>query len=169
MHLSLGVFGPGAADDAILGGIGIAFRFRPLPLFAVDLGLELLGGSDYNGNDRAEQAFVGNTLLFFNPGDRVQGFVLAGFNIGGAQARIAYLGGQPVPLHDASYAYVGVQAGLGLEWRITRAVALTGDFQMFARGRIDSGPEAEYVEPGTHLTTNASGGGLFRAGVTFYF
>ena len=171
MHLDLGLFGPGASHGAGLGGLGIAFRLRPLPFFAVDLGLEALGGNDYNGNDRAEQAFVANAVLFANPRDRVQVFLLAGFHFGDAEAHVTRLGGVTVPLHYATYTYFGLQGGLGVDWRFARAVALTGDFQLFARWRIDSSTdiEPEYVDPSSHLATNASGGGLFRLGVTFYF
>ena len=128
-------------------------------------------GTDYNGNDRAEQAFVANGVVFVNPRDRVQAFVLAGIQIGGAQARIAELGGIPVPLHDMGYTYLGAQGGLGVEWRFTRGAAITGDFQLFVRGRVDDNRyyEAEYIDRDSHLVSNTSGGGLFRLGTTFYF
>ncbi len=171
LHIDVGLFGAGADDRAGLGGLGFAFRIRPEPLYAVDLGLEFLGGTDYSGNDRAEQAFVTNAVVFVNPRDRVQGYVLGGFHIGGAQVRVAELGGVPVPVHDVGYAYLGAQGGLGVEWRFTRSAALHGDFQLFVRGRVDSNRyyEPEYVDPGSHQITNTSGGGLFRAGFVFYF
>ena len=71
LHLDVALLGPGAASNAGLGGLGFGFRIRPMPLYAVDLGLEFLGGTDYNGNDRAEQAFVANGVVFVNPRDRV--------------------------------------------------------------------------------------------------
>jgi hypothetical protein len=171
VHLDLGVMGPGAQDDSWLGGAGFAFRIRPFPLFAVDLGLELVGGIDYNGNDRTEQAFVGNALVFLNPRDRVQCFVLGGVSLGGAGVRVRRQAGYPVPPRDDSYTYVGGQLGLGVEWRVTRRTAITSDFSLFVRGRTDSERDArpEYVDPSTHFATNASGGGLFRLGGTFYF
>jgi len=171
LHLDVGLLGAGADENAGLGGLGFGFRIRPMPVYAIDLGLEFLGGTDYNGNDRAEQALVVNGVVFVNPRDRVQAFVLAGIQLGGAQARIARLGGEPVPLHDVGYAYLGAQGGLGVEWRFTRAAAITGDFQLFVRGRVDSNRyyEPEYIDPDTHLVANTSGGGLFRLGVTFYF
>lgn len=171
LHLDLGLFGSGANSDATIGGIGFGFRVRPAPVYALDLGLEFLGGTDYNGNDRAEQAFVTNAVVFLNPRDRVQAFVLAGVHIGGAQVRVAELGGRPVPLHDIAYTYLGAEGGLGVEWRFARSVSISGDFQLFVRGRVDSNSyyEPEYVDADTHLTTNTSGGGLFRLGTTFYF
>ena len=170
-HLDLGVMGAGAQNDSWLGGAGLAFRLRPFPTFALDLGLELVGGTDYNGNDRGEQSFVSNALVFLNPRDRVQCFVLGGFNLGGANVRVQKQAGYAVPPHDDSYTYVGVQLGLGVEWRVTRHAAITSDFLLFARGRTDSGQNAnpEYIDPSTHQATNASGGGLFRLGGTFYF
>lgn len=171
VHFGIGLFGPGASDKAALGGAGLALRYRPLPLFAVDFGFELLGGTDYNGNNRGEQAFVTNGVLFVNPRDRVQAYVLAGFNVGGAQARIESFGGRPVPEHDTSYTYFGAQGGLGVEWRFAEYTAVGADFELFTRTRLDSDDhgEPEYEDPTTHLVTNSSGGGLFRAGVTFYF
>jgi hypothetical protein len=167
----VGLLGPGAEANAGLGGIGFGFRIRPKPLYAIDLGLEFLGGTDYNGNDRAEQAFVANAVVFVNPRDRVQGFVLGGVQLGGAQARVGELGGTPVPLHDVAYTYLGAQGGFGVEWRFSRGAAITGDFQLFVRGRVDGNTyyEPEYVDPDSHLVTNTSGGGLFRLGATFYF
>jgi hypothetical protein len=171
VHFGVGLFGPGASDRAGLVGLGFAFRVRPMPLFAVDLGLEFMGGVDYNGNDRAEQMFTTNVVFFVNPGDPVQAFVFAGLGLGGAQARVEHLGGMAVPPHHASYAYFGGLGGLGVEWRFVESAALTGDFSLFARTRVDQSQygEPEYVDPSSHLTTNGSGGGLFRLGSTFYF
>jgi hypothetical protein len=171
LHLDIGVMGAGAQDDSWLGGAGFAFRLRPIPMFAVDLGLELIGGVDYNGNDRTEQAFVANALAFVNPRDRVQCFLLGGFSVGGAGVRVRRQGGYLVPPRDESYTYFGGQIGIGVEWRVSRRAAITSDFSLFARNRTDSGRELypEYVDPSTHLATNASGGGLFRLGGTFYF
>jgi len=170
-HLDLGVMGAGAQNDSWLGGAGLAFRLRPFPMFAVDLGLEIAGGVDYNGNDRAEQAFVGNTLVFLNPRDRVQCFLLGGFNLGGANVRVRKQAGYAVLPRDDSYTYVGVQLGLGVEWRVSRRAAITSDFELLARGRTDTGRDTnpEYIDPSTHMATNDSGGGLFRLGGTLYF
>jgi hypothetical protein len=170
-HFGIGVLGSGAHHDAFMGGGGFAFRLRPIPAFALDLGLELAGGTDYNGNQRGEYAGVVNALGFLNPRDRVQCYALGGFHLGGASVTVARLGGVAIMPYDDHYAYIGGQVGLGLEWRVTRHTALASDFQMFIRGRIDEGRQAlpEFVDPSTHLTSNVSGGGLFRLGVTFYF
>lgn len=171
LHLDIGVMGSGARDNSWLGGGGFAFRFRPVPVFALDLGLELAGGTDYAGNDRVEDAFVVNALGFVNPHDRLQFYLLGGFDIGGASVRVRRQGGLPVQPFDDSYNYVGVQVGIGLEWRLTRNFALATDFELFMRGRTDQSRavDPEYVDPNTHLATNTSGGGLWRLGGTFYF
>jgi hypothetical protein len=171
VHLGLGVMGSGAQRSALLGGGGFAIRLRPVPAVALELGLELAGGNDYNGNDRGEYAGVVNVLGFLNPRDRVQCFVLGGLNLGGASVTVRHLGGADITPYDDHYAYFGGQLGVGLDWRLTRHTAVTSDFLMFVRGRIDEGRQflPEYVDPTTHLTTNVSGGGLLRLGVTFYF
>ncbi len=171
LHLDVGVLGSGAHHDAWMGGGGFAFRFRPLPVFALDLGLELAGGTDYAGNDRVEDAFVVNALGFVNPRDRLQFYLLGGFQLGGASVRVRRQGGVAVEPFDDSYNYVGAQFGLGLEWRLTRHFALASDFELFIRGRTDQSRavDPEYVDPSTHLATNTSGGGLWRLGATVYF
>jgi hypothetical protein len=170
-HFDIGVLGSGAQDQAFMGGGGFAFRLRPIPAFALDLGLEVAGGTDYNGNDRGEYAGVVEALGFLNPRDRVQFFMLGGFHIGGASVHVRQLGGVPVTPYDDNYVYLGGQLGLGVEWRFTRHTAITSDFHVFVRGRIDEGRHTfpEFVDPSTHLTSNVSSGGLFRLGVTFYF
>lgn len=170
-HFGLGVLGSGAQNNAFMGGGGFAFRLRPIPAFALDLGLELAGGTDYNGNARGEYAGVVEALGFLNPRDRVQFFVLGGFYLGGASVNVRQQAGVPVTPYDDNYVYLGGELGLGVEWRFTRHTAITSDFQMLVRGRIDAGRQQfpEFVDPSTHLTSNVSAGGLFRLGVTFYF
>jgi hypothetical protein len=171
VHFGLGVLGSGAQNSAFMGTGGFLLRLRPVPVFALDLGLELAGGSDYNGNDRGEYAAVVEALGFLNPRDPVQFFVLGGINVGGANVSVQHQGGVPVTPYDDHYAYLGGELGLGVEWRFTPHTALTSDFQVLVRGRVDEGRHAfpEYVDPSTHLTSNVSSGGLFRLGVTFYF
>jgi hypothetical protein len=55
-----------------MAGVGAAFRFRPLPPFAADVGFAFVGGRDFSGNRRSERALVGNAVVFFNPRDPVQ-------------------------------------------------------------------------------------------------
>jgi hypothetical protein len=112
-----------------------------------------------------------NALFFLNPRDRVQLFLEAGLQLGFAEVRVERQHGTPVFAHDADYSYFGAQGGLGVEWRVLPAVALSSDFLVFIRERTDSSrfADPEYVDPSTHLAANSSGGSLFRLGVTFYF
>ncbi|HTQ08120.1 MAG TPA: outer membrane beta-barrel protein [Polyangiaceae bacterium] len=171
LHLDVAAMGSGARSNAGMAGGGFTFRLRPIPVFALDLGLELLGGNDYYGNARVEDAFVVNALGFVNPRDRLQFYLMGGFDVGGASVHVRRQGGVPVTPFDDSYNYVGAQFGLGLEWRLTPHFALATDFQLFLRARTDEtrGLDPEYVDPSTHLATNTSGGGLWRLGATFYF
>lgn len=166
MHATLGLMAhDAAASGAGMNGLGAALRFRPIPHIAIEGALELVWGTDYNGYDRFEDAVLFSGLFFLNPRSAVQLYGLAGFGLGGA-----YLdsGGR---LRDETYAYVGLQGGVGLEARITRRFAVGGDLIGFVRERNDrnASENPEFVDPVTHRSTNSSGGGLVRLGATFYW
>jgi hypothetical protein len=171
VHLNAALFGEGSASDAGMAGIGAAFRFRPLPAFAADVGFDFVGGSDYAGNQRSERAFVGNALVFFNPRDFVQVYAIGGFTFSRAWVTVEQTGGQPVEPYDTTYSHAGLQLGLGLEWRLARRAALSTDLLFFRRHRTDDGRDGdpEFVDPATGRATDESQGALFRAGATFYF
>jgi hypothetical protein len=172
LHGNLALFGDGdGADSRGMAGAGAAFRFRPHRMFGVDLGLDFLAGEDWNGNWRDERAFVGNAIWFINPRHRLQLYVLGGFSVGSASVDVERLGGEAVEPYEASYSYVGLQGGLGLEWRITRRFALATDALMFVRGRSDDDRrvDPEFIDPQTHLVANESAFGLWRLGLTYYF
>jgi hypothetical protein len=154
-----------AAKGAGMGGFGLSLRPRPTPHFAIDCGIDFLGGIDFRGYSRDEVAFLVNPMVFLNPQDKVQVYLLGG--VGFSWAHLDNPDGAPI-----RYSYVGIDAGTGLEWRFSRHMAFGGDLVLFVRGRTD--PEAsrqpEFVErkyPGR--TTNASGGALLRTGLTFYW
>jgi hypothetical protein len=159
--------------DAGMGGIGFGFRYRPIPHFAFEAGLDFLGGRDYQGNERAERALLLNAIIFFNPRSKVQVYTLGGIGFSEANVRKEQLDGNGVVLNDwvDEYSYFGAQLGLGLEWRVSRKVALDFDVIGFIRGRTDdlARVEPEFTEEGTGRTTNTSGGGLGRLGITFYW
>ena len=71
---------------------------------------------------------------------------------------------------EYSYGYFGVLGGVGLEFRLSKVVALNVDFRGFVRGRIDDN-RRDYYEfadaSGRH--TNTSGGGSLNGGLTFYW
>lgn len=166
-------------NDAAMGGLGFSFRYRPIRHFAFDVGLDFFGGKDWQGNERRETALMLNGLIYFNPKDAVQVYTLAGIGFSGARVKpsettLAQDGQQSVNPGDAEerdYSYFGGQLGLGLEFRLTHKVSLNLDVVGFIRGRTDEKAryQPEFVDPDTGRTTNTSGGGLFRGGITFYW
>jgi hypothetical protein len=160
-----------------MGGMGVSFRFRPVPAFAIDVGLDVLGGRDYNGFTRTELPLSLSGLLYVNPRSRVQFYLIGGLDWSYAEARSS----RPSPLlsrdfddfdgydHHAEYTYFGGHGGLGLEFRLSRHVALNLDAMGFVRSRTDDGAAPEFFDPRTGRTTNTSGGGLARFGVTFWW
>jgi hypothetical protein len=61
--------------------------------------------------------------------------------------------------------------GAGLEFRLSQPVAFNIDLVGFVRGRTDrlADSEPEFTDDTTGQTTNSSGGGLLRAGLTLYW
>jgi len=170
--------GDGAARDAGMGGLGLSLRFRPVPAFGFDLGVDVLGGKDYNGFNRIETPVSLNAMIFVNPKSRVQFYLIGGASLSHAQVRSDY---QPTgaqsqllsPTNDgkwgADYNYFGGQGGAGLEFRLGRVVGLSFDVMGFIRKRTDSFPAPEYVDPNSGKTTNTSGGVLMRGGLNFWW
>jgi opacity protein-like surface antigen len=155
-------------SEAGMGGVGASYRFRPVPRFALDFGMDALGGTDWAGNRRQETALMVNGILYFNPQNPVQVYMLGGFGISGAEVEIEDDFGN---VEDREYSYFGGQLGFGLEFRVSPLVSLNLDLMGFMRGRVDDAAhdEPEFTDPETGRTTNASGGGLFRGGITFYW
>jgi hypothetical protein len=151
-----------ASPDAGMGGLGFSLRPRPSPYFAVDFGIDFLGGRDFNGDRRRESALVVNPIVFLNPRDKVQVYLLAGLGIGRARVESS------LGLRD--YRYVGANAGAGVEFRLWQHFALSGDVVAFIRDRTDvyDGPP-EYVDRTTGRYTDSSAGALFRLGGTYYW
>jgi Outer membrane protein beta-barrel domain len=174
LHLEGAIIGnkPGRASNAGMGGLGFGFRYRPLPPLAFEAGIDLLSGTDFNGYSRSEAGLLLNTLVFFNPHDVVQVYALGGIGFSAADVTVAQQSGQnPFPQHNETYSYFGGQAGLGIEVRVMRGVALGGDILGLIRGRTDNKANyaPEFEDPNTHRVTNTSGAGLIRVGVTFYW
>lgn len=170
----LGFGGRHADRSGGMGGVGASLRFRYAPHFATELSLGLMGGTDYNGDTRAEFPVTVNQLFYLNPQNRLQVYGLLG--LGGSWAGVGYnddnirgRGGRD----SAGYAYFGAQAGVGLEWQITRHLSLFGDARAFIRTRVDaeasSNPEFSRVQGGVRETTNTSVGLMGTGGVMFYF
>lgn len=161
----------GAADDAGMGGLGMSFRFRPVPAFAFDAGIDLLGGTDYNGFRRTEVPMTLSGLLYVNPRSAVQFYFMGGLNW--SHAKVESNEASPLlagrdGFHE-EYSYFGGHGGVGLEFRVTKLVSLNIDGLGFIRSRTDPGIYPEYVDANTGRSTDTSGGGLFRGGITFWW
>ncbi len=165
------------AQDAGMGGFGISFRYRPVPHFAFDAGVDVFGGRDWNGFRRNETALMLSGIIFVNPYSPVQFYLLGGFGFSGAEvdyhATTTTSSGAIQTIDERrEYSYFGAHFGPGLEFRVSRRVALNLDLIGFVRGRTDgrAATEPEFVDPNNpQRTTNTSGGGLLRGGITFYW
>lgn len=165
----------GGSEDAGMGGLGLSLRFRPVPAFAFDAGIDVLSGTDWNGFQRTEMPVSLSGMLFVNPKNRVQFYFLGGMHFSHAEVEMDSFN----PLRDSGwdeddantreYSYFGGQGGIGLEFRISRLVALNVDVLGFVRSRTDDGGPAEFTDPVSGQTTNTSGGGLLRGGLTFWW
>jgi hypothetical protein len=165
--------GDGANVDAGIGGLGLSLRYRPVPAFAFDLGVDVIGGKDWNGFTRIETPVSLNAMIYVNPRSRVQFYLIGGAHLSHAQvrsdSRSDLLDPQDDGKYGADYNYFGGQGGVGLEFRLGRRVGLSFDTLAFIRKRTDDGPKPEYVDPATGKTTNTSAGILFRGGLNFWW
>jgi hypothetical protein len=167
LHLGGLMMGKGYQGNAGMGMAGLGLRFRPIPQAALETDLDFAGGRDYNGFRRNETALTFNGLIFVNPRSKTQVYFLAGFGWSGARAVDDRDGYDRTEYH---YGYFGVQSGIGLEFRLSKAVALNFDLRGFIRGRVDDNRRynPEFVD-GNGRSTNTSGGGLLQGGLTFYW
>lgn len=167
LHIGGAMLGKGRDDNAGMGLAGLALRFRPIPQAAIEGSLDFAAGRDYNGYRRNETGFSLNGLIFLNPKNVTQFYLLGGFGWSVANATDDRLGFDRA---EYNYGYFGVQAGFGLEFRLSHRVALNVDLRGLLRGRIDNdrrkNPEFTSSDG---KTTNASGAGLLTGGLTFYW
>lgn len=158
VHLHVdGAFG----DRTGLGGAGAGFRLRPIPFLGIELGTGVYGGEDFNGDSRAEVPLTLNAMFFFNPYHRFQFYGVLGAGFSWAHTE-GVRGAR-----DNTYA--GGEAGVGVEWRLSRFFALNLDARFFLRERIDDNPNPEFVDPATGASTDTSAGVRTQLGMTFYF
>jgi hypothetical protein len=167
LHVGGLLIGQGRDDNAGMAMVGLGLRYRMIPAFAIEADLDFAGGRDYNGFRRKETAFGFNGLVFLNPKSKTQVYLLGGFGWSGATAVDDRSG---FDQNEYKYGYFGGQAGIGLEFRLSKVVALNFDFRGFVRGRIDD-RKRDYPEfiDSNGRSTNTSGGGLFQGGLTFYW
>jgi hypothetical protein len=153
------------SDRMAIGGVSGAFRLRPDPHVALDLGAGIYGGTDYNELDRVEVPVQADLIVFFNPQHRFQfyGLIGAGVSFSHAEGVNRFTGAR----ESRDYAHVGGELGLGVEWRLSPEFALNLDARGFIRQRVDENPEPEFVEGSQ--STDTSGGVVGRFGATFYF
>jgi len=159
-----------------MGGLGLSFRWRPAPAFALDLGVDVVGGSDYYDKDRIESGLSISGMLFFNPKSHFQIYALGGLHL--AHAEITEPGDYYTPYYDGSgydyYApstsrdYLGLHAGLGVEWRVGKHFGIDVDGIGLIRTGINNDGD-EFRNPTTGETTDTSAAGMLRAGVTFWW
>jgi opacity protein-like surface antigen len=161
-----------AAQDSGMGGLGLSLRYRPIPHFAFDLGVDVLGGTDFNGFQRTETPLTLSGMIFLNPRSPVQLYLLGGMNFSHAKVKSDFasplLSANDEGTFGAEYSYFGGQLGAGLEFRVSRHVALNVDVVGFMRKRTDDGRVPEFSDP-EKGTTNSSGGALLRGGLTFWW
>lgn len=149
-------------EEARLGGIGASGRYAINPVVTLDLGLDSILGTDYNGYERSELSASLSSLFFLNNHPVVRTYVLIGLNASSARV--------DVDGDDQSWGYFGGQTGLGIDITLAPSVALNLDVVAFMRGRTDSraAREPEFSD-GLGRVTNTSGGGLLRGGVVIRF
>jgi hypothetical protein len=170
LHLEGASFGGGLEHNAGMGGAGAGLRFKPNRFFGLETDLDFLGGHGYAGDVRHETALSFNALMFLNPRSRAQLYLLAGFGWSWANSQNDPNDPTVTNPFNQSYAYFGGQAGIGLELRLTRVLALNVDLRGFVRSRTDQG--AQQVPEFTNAqgqSTNTSGGALLTGGMTLYF
>jgi len=166
-------FGGRGSESVSLFGAGATVRFRYHPYLATEATLGGYYGRDYNGDQRAEVPATINELIYFNPMHRLQVYGVLGVGLSWATVQYEGLNAITRGRDNAGYAYIGAQAGLGLEWQITRNFSLFTDARAFIRTRVDSEVESnpEYSRSnGTRTeTTNTSAGVTGQLGAMFYF
>ncbi len=145
--------------DARMGGVGASVRYRVNPVVTLDLGLDSLLGTDYNGYDREELSLSFSSLFYLNQHRLIRTYVLFGLNTSTARVDVAGDG--------QSFRYFGAHTGLGLDIKLDPRVALNLDLLGFMRGRTDAraAREPEFIDASGRVT-NTSGGGLFRGGIS---
>lgn len=156
-----------AARGAGMTVLGAGLRFRPIPELGIQGDFDLAFGTDAANRSRSELGFALNGMLFVNPKHKAQLYFLAGLSTQAAQVN----GGDSAgPAPSVTYSYLGAQGGMGVEFRLSKVVALGLDVRALVRTRIDDRASTSFeFTSTTGQRTNTSGGVLFSGGITFYF
>lgn len=161
-------------DTTGMGGLGLSFRWRPAPAFAFDVGIDVVGGSDYYDKDRIESGLSFTGMLYFNPKSVFQIYALGGLHLAHAEiTETNYLdnsGGWDFydVYGSTGRDYLGLHGGLGVEWRLAKHLGISVDGVALVRTGINNDGD-EFRNPATGETTDTSGAGMIRAGVTFWW
>jgi hypothetical protein len=154
-----------------LGGAGLDLKWRLARHFALELGLDVLGGRDYNEDKRVEVSGNLGGLIYFNPRSRVQVYMSGGLLADHAKATptVSQLELWGPPNGDLIYNHVGGYGGLGLEFFATQHLSFHLDARGLVRQKVSGTPGPEFTDPATGRTTNTSGGIVGQGGMTVYF
>lgn len=158
--------------DSGMAGLGLSLLYRPTPMFALDFAADFMGGIDSMGYERQEVPLALSARLYANPRNVVQFYMFGGINWSFARVY-----SEQVQVHLAEgtqdeYTYFGGHAGLGLEFRVSKLIGINVDGLGFVRTRTDDDGEGafpEFYDPKNNEVSNSSGGGLLRAGLTFWW
>ena len=165
LHLEGALLADQPQRDQTLGGLGFGFRYRVLPPLAFEAGVDLLRGPEHQGYYRSEVALLLNALVFFNPRDVVQVYGLAGMGLSRTNLNYVHHSAEPYfKRSDEQRSFFGGQLGLGVEVRVSRRIAIAADLVGFIRGRTDDHASVPELNE-----SDSRGGGVLRAGVTFYW
>jgi hypothetical protein len=167
-------FGSRSDGASGMGGFGGTMRFRTHPLFAGELSIAGMVGSDYNADTRTEVPVTVSGIFYFNPQNRFQVYGVAGIGVSWAGVTYTAENARARGVDTATYAYFGGLGGLGAEWQLTPNFSIFGDARIFVRSRIDAerrdNPEFSRVNSaGRTETTNVSAGVVGQVGGIFYF
>jgi hypothetical protein len=170
LHIEGASIGGGTEHNAGMGGGGAGLRFKPNRYFGLETDVDWVGGHGYVGDVRHETSLQFNALMFLNPKSRAQVYLLAGFGWAWANSQNDPNDPTATTPYNNNYSYFGGQAGIGLELRLTRVLALNIDARGFVRSRTDQAAQSQPEFTNAQgQTTNSSGGGLFTGGMTLYF
>ena len=162
-----GRVGTTLSDNVQMAGVGGALRLRPNPHFAVDLGTGIYAGTDANDQDRVEIPITVDGLYFINPQNALQAYLLAG--VGVSTARTEGMDPNTGNMDERHMVHIGAQAGAGVEWRLSRSLALNADVRGFIRQRVNQDERPEFINAETGQETDTSAGAVATLGATLYF
>jgi hypothetical protein len=160
------------SNGAGLIGLGLSLRYRPIPIFAVDLSGDFMVGVDGNGLERREIPLGLSALFYFNPEDVAQFYAFAGPEFTFAQVFADEPQAQLADRTSDEYNYLGGRIGVGLELRVSELVGINIDGYGLLRTRMDDdygGRYPEYYDERTGDSSNTTGALMLRGGATFWF